>query len=103
MYFVQSYLPQYTLYIYMLCDIQEALNSALEIKPKDFLANYRFAIALGKEGSGDNAVGHYQRCLYDEKGVSDQLKKFINDQIKRVKTKGPMIKPATLGLRFSSW
>jgi hypothetical protein len=79
------------------------LSQALEIKEYDLVANYRLAIACEKEGLANKAIDHYQRALRSELTVSDQLRAFIHQQADRVKAQGPMAKPPTLGLRFSSW
>lgn len=79
------------------------LSQALEIKKFDLVANYRLAIAYEKQGLADKAIDHYQRALRSGSNVSDQLRAFIHQQADRVKAQGPMAKPPTLGLRFSSW
>lgn len=81
----------------------EEIELAVDIKSTDFLANYRLAIAHEKDGDAEKAIHHYEQALEDERGLSEPLESFVHQQIERVQSEGPMIKPSALGLRFSSW
>lgn len=81
----------------------EMLKLALGIKQNDLVANYRLAISYERNNSVDDAITHYKRALNDPMINSKILEQFILKQIERVETTGPLKKPPTLGLKYTSW
>ncbi len=79
------------------------LNSALQLKPDDLIANYRLAVCFELKGSAVNAIKHYEKSLLDIEIDSKEIKDYIKLQIERINIKGIMDKPPALGLRYMSW
>lgn len=78
----------------------ENLHHAVALKPNDIVANYRLAVAFERNGSATDAVKHYEAALNSPDISTIELKKYIESQIERVKTKGPTSKPPTLGCKW---
>ncbi len=79
------------------------LEKAIEMQPKDLVANFRLAVSFEGAGEAAAAIEHYKAALQDPNLFSDQLKKFITTQISLVETGGPRKRPPTPGLRFLTW
>lgn len=76
------------------------LFSATKINPNDLIANYRLAVCYEMEGSKDEAIKHYLLATTDSYLTSNQLRKFILSQIKRIELKGTMNRPPVLGAKY---
>lgn len=79
------------------------LEQALEILPRDLVANYRLANSFKKIGKSEEAVESYKAALGNPSLLSDKLKDFISSQIERVKSKGPSKKPPVPGLKYMTY
>ncbi len=76
----------------------EFLKSAIELKPDDFLANYRAGVCFEKKGVAEKAIHYYQAALEDTSIHSEELKKYIETQVERVKKRGVMKIPPVYGV-----
>ena len=79
------------------------LASAHAIRPNDLLANYRLALNCEMDGLVDDAINHYKMALNDPDLDSDALRKYIDSQVERIKTKGPKNRVKALGARYQAW
>lgn len=76
------------------------LNEALKFQPNDIVALFRLGNSYEKIGRQQDAINSYNQALNFSHIKTDQLKKYINDQIERIHKKGPCIRPPVPGLRL---
>lgn len=79
------------------------LERAIEKKPTNLLSHFKLAVYLEGVGLGTDAIDHYKLALQDPYGITNQLRKFISQQISLVENYGPRKKPPMPGLRFLTW
>ncbi len=79
------------------------LKSAISLNPDNLLANFRFAVCCEMDGHVDEAIHHYELALNDPYLISKSLNKYISTNIERIKLKGPMNRPPTLGAKYQSY
>ncbi|HUN55587.1 MAG TPA: hypothetical protein VMU29_10570 [Smithella sp.] len=66
----------------------QAFLDALSLKPADLIANFRIATLYESIGSGDKAIQHYE-ILKKYNNLAGNFDDYLDNQIKRIKTKGP--------------
>ncbi|WDP92010.1 MAG: hypothetical protein HUN04_20730 [Desulfobacter sp.] len=77
------------------------LQKAIELKEDSLIANFRFGVAQEKENEVEKAVRFYKKASTSQEITTKGIQNFIMDQIDRVQSKGPMIKPPMPGTRFN--
>ena len=75
------------------------LENAIELFPEALVANFMLALSFERVGETEKAILAYKNAAKDPLWNSKYLKKYINDQVKRVQTKGPRKKAPMPGLR----
>lgn len=76
------------------------LQEALKIYPENFVIQFRYAISCERVGKAEDAIAAYQRALKLIPESSGTLTAYVNNQINRVKIKGPSKGAAVLGLKY---
>jgi tetratricopeptide (TPR) repeat protein len=75
------------------------LEDAINLNPSALVANFMLAQAFERIGKAEKAVCAYKSASEDPLCESETLKKYITNQLERIKTKGPSKKPPMPGLR----
>jgi len=78
----------------------ECLDQSLMIKPKDFIANFLIARNHERLNNAEEAITFYKVLLDNTSELTEDVIKFIQDQIKRIEENGPHYAPPIPGLQF---
>jgi len=89
------------------------LSYAIAIKPHDLLANFRLALCCEMDGLVDDAINYYKLASNDPYLISNEIKKYILSQVKRIEMRGPKNRPPemrgpknrppALGAKYQAW
>ena len=77
------------------------LQKALELNQDSLIANFRLGVAHERETEVEKAVHFYNKAADSQEIPTKGVQTFIRDQIDRIQSKGPMIKPPMPGTRFN--
>lgn len=89
------------------CDFnieRNMLEKALELKPSDLLANFKYAISNQyDDGDIEKSFEHLKRASEDPDLNCKELKDYMLSEIERIKKEGPRIRPKFSGLKYASY
>jgi len=85
------------------CDdklVYSKLEEAIKMYPENFEVQFKYAISCERIGLAENAIAVYETALKLIPETFKALNVYVNNQIHRVKTKGPSIFDAMPGLKY---